>query len=116
MKVLVYGGRDFTNELLANQALDELHAVYGFSVVIDGVARGADTLAYQWAKSRGILSQRFPAEWGRYGKAAGPIRNQQMIDEGKPEMGIAFPGGNGTTDMTRRLLKQGIHVIPITGN
>ena len=53
----------------------------------------------------------FPAEWDKYGVSAGPIRNQKMIDEGKPDLVFAFPGGRGTTDMIRRAAVAGIRVV-----
>lgn len=60
----------------------------------------------------------FPADWKRYGKAAGPIRNQQMIDEGKPDLVLAFHENinesRGTKDMVARARGIGIKVIIIT--
>lgn len=108
MKVVVYGGRDFTNEAVMNLLMDRLHEEYGFTLVIDGKARGADTLAYNWAVSRGIPTQRFPADWNKYGRGAGPIRNRQMIVEGQPDVAVAFPGGAGTSNMTKQLAEFGI--------
>lgn len=110
MRVLVYGGRDFTNKRLAFNAIDLLHKEYGFTLVIDGMARGADTIAYNWAKDKGLLSERYPANWNKYGRAAGVIRNKQMLDEGKPDIAVAFPGGAGTSNMTRQLLEAGVLV------
>ncbi len=53
----------------------------------------------------------FHAEWMKYGKAAGPIRNARMLAEGKPDLVVAFPGGRGTADMLRRVREAGIEVI-----
>ena len=47
-------------------------------------------------------------DWKKYGKKAGPLRNQQMLEEGKPDLVVAFPGGNGTADMVRRAKKANI--------
>lgn len=110
MRVVVFGGRDFINEKLAFKALDILHDKYHFTCVIDGAARGADTLGYRWAKKRGIASERYAAEWHKFGKAAGAIRNVRMIKEGKPELGVAFPGGRGTDHMKKELKKANIPV------
>jgi hypothetical protein len=104
MRVLVYGGRDFTNQRLAFNALDLIHKEYGFTLVIDGMAKGADTLGFKWAQDKGLPSERYPAQWDKYGRAAGPIRNKQMLDEGKPDIAVAFPGGAGTSNMTKQLL------------
>ena len=111
MRVLVCGSRDFTNRAFLFKALDGLHGEYGFSVVIHGAYRGADQLAKDWAESRGIPDDPYPADWKRLGSPAGPIRNQRMIDEGKPELVIAFPGQKGTRDMKRRANKAGLKVI-----
>jgi hypothetical protein len=112
MRVLVCGGRDFNDELAADLALDGLFLPKG-SVVIEGGARGADRLARNWAKLNGCHVQTFLADWQKDGRAAGPIRNQRMIDQGKPDLVIAFPGGRGTADMVRRAKTAGIKVREI---
>ncbi|HEV7285225.1 MAG TPA: DUF2493 domain-containing protein [Kaistia sp.] len=106
MRVLVCGGRDFADRPRLNVALDGLKP----SFLIHGGAPGADALADYWADIRGIPHRTFPADWNTHGKAAGPIRNQRMIDEGKPDLVIAFPGGRGTADMIRRAKAAGIPV------
>jgi predicted Rossmann-fold nucleotide-binding protein len=55
----------------------------------------------------------FPANWPKHGKGAGFIRNQQMLNEGKPDLMIAFPGGKGTADMIEKAIKAGIKVIEV---
>lgn len=74
MRAVVYGGRDFNKQNLVYLALDQLHEEYRFTLVIDGKAKGADTLGHNWAVERGIKTVREPADWNKYGKAAGPIR------------------------------------------
>ncbi len=91
--------------------LDALRSSRGVTLLISGCARGADTLTIEWAEAGGIEVARFPADWSTHGRAAGPIRNQQMLDEGKPELVVAFPGGRGTADMVRRARAAGIEVI-----
>src|SRR5262245_59385557 len=99
MRVLVTGGRSFSDQELLVAVLDRLDAARGFTVLIHGDASGADHLAGEWAKSRSIEVLARPADWKKYGRAAGPIRNSQMLDE-KPDLVVAFPGGKGTADMT----------------
>lgn len=53
----------------------------------------------------------FRANSRKHGRAAGPIRNQQMLDEGKPHLVVAFPGGTGTADMVRRAQAAGVLVL-----
>jgi len=71
----------------------------GISCVIEGGARGADYLGKLWAQREGIPLIEMPANWNRYGKRAGYLRNQWMIEHGKPDVVVAFPGGRGTENM-----------------
>lgn len=111
MRLLVFGGRNFTDVEFAFQVLDSLHAERPVTLVIHGAARGADKIGGAWAITRRIPVKEFPADWARYRRSAGPIRNKQMLLQGKPDAGIAFKGGAGTADMKMRLLKAGIEVI-----
>jgi hypothetical protein len=116
MRVLVCGGRDFTNAKLLDRILTAMHGFEPFSVVILGAARGADDLALAWADRQGVPVETYPANWQALGKAAGPIRNQAMIDHGKPELVIAFPtGGPGTEDMIRKAIASGLIVLDCQG-
>lgn len=115
MKVLVCGGRDFTDYVTVNRVLSAYFNNFcnGNMEIIHGGARGADTLAGLFAKMFGLKCHIFPAEWDSYGKGAGPIRNQKMLDEGKPTIVIAFPGGADTADMIKRAKKAGILTINV---
>lgn len=122
MRVLVCGGRDY---LAYDKVFDALEDLYmrNFDdsedlVVIQGGAKGADYFAKLWAlREFGHVSHvkhiEFPANWKKYGRGAGAVRNQQMIDEGKPDLVLAFPGGTGTADMVSRARKNNIKVIEI---
>jgi hypothetical protein len=108
-RIIVCGGRGYTDRERVNQALDAAHAKSPIAVIVHGGASGADTLAKLWAQERGILREEYPARWHEHGRAAGPVRNQQMADCGADGC-IAFPGGRGTTDMVRRAQEAGIPV------
>jgi hypothetical protein len=101
-RVLVCGGRDFADAEWMSRVLGAFHKALPIEVIIHGDARGADRMAGQWAKRQGIPVEVYPADWQRHGRAAGAIRNQQMLDEGKPDHVFAFAGGRGTADMLRR--------------
>jgi hypothetical protein len=77
--------------------------------VVHGDYRGADTLAKEWARSRGIPEVGYPADW-RMGPSAGPARNQRMLDAERPDGVVALPGGGGTADMVRRARAAGLPV------
>ena len=108
MRVLVCGGRDYDNREELYAVLDwidcswEGPGTFGpITDIISGHARGADSLAEQWAKDREVSLDIYPAEWDVYGKSAGFMRNQQMIDEGLPDLVVAFSGGKGTINMIK---------------
>lgn len=81
--------------------------------IIHGVARGADLMARRWAQDRGICCIEVPANWIKYEKKGGGIRNQWMLDFCSPDLVIAFPGKAGTGDMIRRAKKAGVAVYEV---
>jgi hypothetical protein len=109
MRVLVCGGRNFCDELLLEKTLTSLQPKP--TVIIHGGARGADTLADIWAAKHGIPRDVYYANWDKYDRRAGPIRNSQMLKEGKPDLVVAFDGGIGTADMVNKALRAGVRVI-----
>jgi len=115
VRLLVCGGRDFTDRDKLENILEGFEFENIIECVIEGEAPGADTMAREWAEGIGIDVKKFPADWKRYGRAAGPKRNQQMLVEGKPTYAFAFYDrprqfSKGTADMVTRLKKAGITV------
>lgn len=110
MRAIVCGGRDFKNWPLIKATLDAIHAETPLARVATGAAPGADTLADTWARSRAIRVERYYALWHTYGNAAGPMRNQKMLDDEQPDIVIAFPGGHGTEDMVSKAEARGVLV------
>lgn len=110
MIVLVCGGHTYRNKNAVNRALDRLHAKRGITAIIQGAADGADRYAAEWGWDHKIPVGSFPADWKTHGRKAGPIRNQRMLDEGKPDGVVAFPGGRGTADMIERAEMAGLIV------
>src|ERR1700677_825377 len=99
IKVLVCGGRDFLDKQFVFKSLDAVHAEIPIAVLVHGNARGADTIGKEWAEAHPeIIIKCYPADWAKHGKAAGFIRNAQMLTE-SPDLVVAFPGGNGTKHM-----------------
>lgn len=111
MRILVCGGRTFDDD----QKLSKVLNLYRTDnmVIIQGEANGADTLAKFWAKRNNVLFESYPADWNKYGKRAGYVRNVQMLNEGKPDLVIAFPGGIGTRMMIRLSKAAGISVVEV---
>ena len=106
MRVLVCGGRDYSAREPLWDALYRLEP----SVIIEGGARGADMLAAEWAHHTATRLLTFPALWNDEGRAAGPKRNQRMLDEGRPDIVLACPGGRGTADMVSRARRAGVTI------
>jgi hypothetical protein len=110
MRILVCGGRDYPNREKLFVILDVWHHSYPDLVIIQGAARGADSFAGQWAKYRGVPQEIFPADWDKHGKSAGFKRNRQMLEEGRPNLVLAFAGGRGTAMMVDIAEKAGVSV------
>ena len=106
VRVLVCGGRQFEDRDTLNATLDKLHQERGFTLLIAGGARGADSLAEAWAKAARVPRKIYTAYWDYPSR-----RNQRMLDERRPDLVVAFPGGRGTADMVGRARSAGIEVI-----
>lgn len=113
MKVLVCGGRDYNDFDKVCTTLDSINGVTTIiSGAATGAATGADTLSEKWAALRNIRIIRYPAQWKKFGRSAGPIRNQTMIDENPDiKLLVAFPGGSGTRDMALRAVAAAIPIL-----
>ena len=111
LRVLVCGGRDLNNQEIVDSTLNKLDALQKITCLIHGGARGADSLSGIWAQSKNIETIVFPADWNRYGKSAGYIRNSQMLTEGIPDLVVAFPGGKGTKNMIELAKKANVPVL-----
>lgn len=116
IRVAVTGGRKFTDAELCFAVLDQLHIEVGISTLIEGEAAGLDTIARVWAEVVGVPVDPYPAtpdDWDRYGVFAGAVRNARMLREGKPQLVVAFRGGNGTRDMRYKTEEAGIELLRV---
>lgn len=113
-RVLVCGGREFRDLAAMTAVLNPLRAFFSPDfVLIHGAARGADMTAHTWAFFQGCPVISMPANWDKYGKAAGVIRNSWMLKYAEPDLVIAFPGGVGTADMIRQAKEKGIDIYEV---
>jgi len=106
--IIVCGGRDFSDAAAVAAYLGRLTRPFR---IVTGGAPGADALAQDWASRHAVPCDVVPADWATHGRAAGPLRNQRMLDEHQPVAVIAFPGGRGTLDMVRRAEAAGVRVF-----
>lgn len=113
-RVLICGDRNWTDPIIIMNELQRVQAGPGVEVVIEGEQNGADTLGKQAAERLGIPVLKFPANWRKHGLAAGPIRNRQMLVEGKPTLVMAFhpfvKNSKGTKNMVDQATKAGVKV------
>lgn len=108
-KVIVTGGRDYTDEAHVFAVLDRVNP----DVVIQGECSkgGADLLAKKWCRARGRPCIGMEAMWTALGRSAGPIRNGWMIEFNQPIAGlVVFPGHDGTADMVEQATRAEIPV------
>jgi hypothetical protein len=131
-RVLVCGGRDYGRKWTGAQWDDDERQIDRLFEVLDkalqaatlagktftlvhGGARGADSLSGLWASMRKehVEVRVYEADWKTHGKRAGPIRNIKMLDEEKPRVVIAFPGGAGTANMIKLAKDKGIPVLHV---
>lgn len=125
LRVLVCGGRDYgafspsdsederklkleDRKHMLN-IISDLNEEYDMTI-IQGEAKGADILGKACAELLNIPVESFPADWDRYGKRAGFIRNSEMLTKGKPDLVIAFRGGKGTKMMCDIAERAGVKV------
>lgn len=116
VRVIIAGGRDFTDYHKLKTYMNCLLQLLDKSQVeiISGGAKGADFLGERYAREFGYKLKRFPADWNKYGKAAGPIRNKEMALYAAEAKGVlvAFWDGSsrGTYDMITRAEEYGLEV------
>ena len=109
--LLVFGGRSYDHWTRLCETLDRIAGRMVIHALRHGKARGADALAGRWALERGLLEDAVPADWATHGRAAGPIRNSEMLVRlPVPVAAVGFPGGSGSADMERKCRAAGIPV------
>jgi hypothetical protein len=124
-KVLICGDRNWLDRETICAWIAMLQD-WGYKFVIEGEAPGADTIAREEAEaahmiilSRDSTAKGFPAQWSQYGRAAGPIRNREMLDQ-RPDLVLAFHPDitkpKGTADCIKEAKRRGIEVILCQSN
>lgn len=117
--VIVCGGRDEYLNSFRLSLLREFFILNNVSIVITGGAKGVDQAANNLAKSMELTCEVYEAQWSKYGNAAGPIRNRQMMvrlkeieDTMQHKISVvAFPGGTGTKNMKMIAKKNNVRIV-----
>jgi hypothetical protein len=121
MRVIVSGGRAFTDKARVYAALDAIHAETPITTIVHGACGatekdpdppygGADGYADDWAVERGVPVEPFFANWKRFKFGAGPERNRRMTGAGA-DLAVVFPGGKGTANLVKEARSARIKVV-----
>lgn len=109
MKVIIAGGRDFTNYALVEDAIK--CSAFEITQVVSGKAKGVDTLGEVWALANNIPVEAFPADWSQHGRAAGPIRNREMAEYADALIAIWDGESKGTANMIQQARNKRLNVF-----
>ena len=119
-RVVVCAGRGYARADRMFEVLGEYHAKHGISMLghgacctTHGTLRGGDGLAELWAIVNQVPYVGWPAQWDKHGRAAGPRRNADLLEWFRPDVCIAFPGGNGTAGCVAECRRRGIEVVEV---
>lgn len=91
IRLAVVGSRSFVNYPLLKQQLDKIQLQVNIEVIVSGGAKGADLMAERWAEENNIPTQIYKPDWKKYGNAAGPMRNKDIVADA--DLVIAFWNG-----------------------
>ena len=109
-RVIIAGGRDFTDYPLLHKKCDVFFREKTPSVILSGVAKGADSLGVRYAKEKGIPVQEYPANWQKLGRRAGMVRNRQMLEDADALVAFWDGKSHGTANMISIAKEAGIPV------
>jgi hypothetical protein len=113
VRTIIAGGRDIQDPQLVESAMQWAAYYVGITptTVVSGGCRGVDQLGEAWARQRGIRVERYPADWNRYKKKAGPIRNGVMAENSAALVALWNGKSRGTEDMIRKAYSHGLRVF-----
>ena len=109
MKTIIAGSRSIRD--MGHLVAAILVCPWDITTVISGTATGVDTLGEEWARENGIPVERFPADWNKYGKSAGVIRNRQMAERADALVALWDGNSRGTGHMIQAAHKAGLEVM-----
>lgn len=118
-KIIIAGGRDFSDyqvlekfcdDCISNIAQKNMEQNVDITI-LSGTAKGADQLGEQYAANRGYNIKRFPPDWNKHGKAAGPIRNREMAEYANSLIAFWDRKSSGTKNMIAEALKRNLEVF-----
>ena len=109
VEIIVTGGRDYEDYIMLEDVLD----LFDIKLIVQGGAPGADALADRYAEESAIKSETVIADWVKHGRAAGPIRNREMLEKYPNAIVVAFPGGAGTANCVKQAVSMNRVVLMV---
>ena len=108
MKVIIAGSRTITDRKIVEEAIRK--SGFDIDIVICGCAMGVDQIGKNWAEMRNITIYSFPAKWEKYGKAAGPIRNEEMAKNADALILVWDGKSKGSANMLKQAKKYNLKI------
>ncbi|WP_296474912.1 DUF2493 domain-containing protein [Roseinatronobacter sp.] len=115
MRLIIAGGRHLDDVALIRCALARAHSIRPITVLIHGGNGALGVTAEDWAREMRLHVVRYPANWREFGKRAEAIRNAFMLEDSRPDMLLALPGGNDTADLVAGAFGAQVPVIDAQG-
>jgi hypothetical protein len=113
MRIVVCGGRANSARGIVDQELTKLHRRENVTLVSHGCSGAYASAIESWARSQGIAIVRYPPNWELFGQQAESLRNTFMLQDSRPDLVVAFPGGHATSDLVRRAIIADIAVLKV---
>lgn len=111
MKIIVAGSRDITKYVVVESAIQESGWIDKKAEIVSGVARGVDQLAVRFARENNLALHQFPADWDKYGRSAGMIRNREMAEFADALIAVWDGKSRGTKNMIDIATLKGLKVF-----
>ncbi|MGY6697759.1 MAG: DUF2493 domain-containing protein [Roseinatronobacter sp.] len=115
MRLIITGGRHLDDVVLIRRALTRVHALRPITVLIHGGSGALGITAEDWAREMRLHVLRYPANWREFGKRAEAIRNSFMLQDSRPDIVLALPGGVDTADLVATAVCAHLPVIDANG-
>lgn len=110
MRIVVTGGRDFLYPQFVKYILDSLNPTYVF---VGDCPTGVDKIVSDWCNDNKVDHKIFVADWDKFGKHAGPLRNREMLEHADDAVVVAFPGGRGTENCAKTAKELGMIILRV---
>ncbi len=110
MKLVVAGGRKFKDKARVFRILSKIHVEHPDLEIVSGLAKGPDSFGKEWAEANGVKCHEFPANWNKFGKRAGYLRNEEMAEFGTAVLVFWDSVSKGTEHMINLGRKYGLPV------